>query len=72
MVKVTAVLLATQLPLAMVSVIVTTPAGSNSPNTLFTYVVAGTTFTQILGQPTDHNATINVRASAPRELVPNP
>lgn len=50
------------------SVVVTTPVGSNPPNSLFTYTAGGTTFTQILGQPTDHNATINLRSNANLEI----
>ena len=47
------------------SVAVSGPNGTSAPNKLFTYVAPGTIlFTQILGQPTDHSATINVQANA--------
>lgn len=47
------------------SVVVTTPNGSNPPNQLFTYITPGSVqYTQILGQPTDRNATVNVQSSA--------
>ena len=44
---------------------VTNGSGASAPNKLFTYVAPGAiTFTQILGQPTDTNATVNVHSSA--------
>jgi uncharacterized protein (TIGR03437 family) len=47
------------------SVSVTNSAGASAPNKLFTYIAPGTiNFTQILGQPTDTNATLNVQSSA--------
>jgi uncharacterized protein (TIGR03437 family) len=47
------------------SVVATNSVGPSAPNSLFTYVSPGTiTFTQILGQPTDTSATVNLRASA--------
>jgi len=47
------------------SVAVTNAVGTSAPNSLFTYIAPGAiTFTQILGQPTDRNATVNVQASA--------
>ncbi len=47
------------------SVVVTTANGSNPANQLFTYITPGSVqYTQILGQPTDHNATVNVQSSA--------
>jgi len=51
------------------SVAVTNATGTSAPNKLFTYLAPNAiTFTQILGQPTATNATINVQASASIDL----
>jgi phosphatidylethanolamine-binding protein (PEBP) family uncharacterized protein len=51
------------------SVAVTTPNGTSYPNKLFTYVTPGSIlYTQVLGQPTDHNATINIQANAALDI----
>lgn len=51
------------------SVAVVNATGVSAPNSLFTYVPPGTiTYTQILGQPTDTNATVNVQSSSSIEM----
>ena len=51
------------------SVAVTNSVGVSAPNKLFTYIAPGAiTYTQILGQPTDTSATINLQSSASLDL----